>query len=440
MHPLAQELNSIIREHSSPVYRMLSELGKRLYFPKGILAQTAEANAKAHRFNATIGIATKSGHPMFLPSVATHFRNVPGDELYPYAPATGKPELRKKWGDSLKLKNPGLAAKSFSLPIVTTGVTHGLSLVADLFVDPGDVVLLPCQNWGNYGLIFGVRYQAQVETYPLFTADGGFDVAGFRETLQGNARGENLVVVLNFPNNPTGYSVSSRDAEEIVAALAGFAEQGHNVVAVCDDAYFGLLYEEGLLAESLFAALAQGHPRLLAIKADGCTKEDFVWGFRIGFLTFSVQAGGGEPEVYAALEKKVAGAIRSCVSNCAHPSQSVLLHAMNDTGYDQQKQKNRKLLEARALRVKEILSSPSFEGIWEPYPFNSGYFMCLRLKELDAEEYRRFLLDNYGVGVIASGPSDIRIAFSCVEEEDLPALFSIMADAARDLRERKRQA
>ena len=48
---------------------MLSDLGKRLFFPKGILAQSAEAKEKAKRYDATIGIARENGKPMFLPSV-----------------------------------------------------------------------------------------------------------------------------------------------------------------------------------------------------------------------------------------------------------------------------------------------------------------------------------------------------------------------------------
>ena len=34
--------------------------------------------------------------------------------------------------------------------MVTTGITHGLSTVADMFVDEGDVLLLPDKLWGNY--------------------------------------------------------------------------------------------------------------------------------------------------------------------------------------------------------------------------------------------------------------------------------------------------
>jgi hypothetical protein len=57
----------------------------------------------------------------------------------------------------------------------------------------------------------------------------------------------------------------------------------------------------------------------------------------------------------------------------------------------------------------------------------------LKLKHIEAEIYRKHLLEKYGIGVIADGESDIRVAFSAVELEELPELFTTMAAAAREL-------
>ena len=59
--------------------------------------------------------------------------------------------------------------------------------------------------------------------------------------------------------------------------------------------------------------------------------------------------------------------------------------------------------------------------------------MCLKLKGLDAETYRKHLLEKYGVGVIADGERDIRIAFSSVDEGQLEDLYTVLATAAREL-------
>ena len=71
LNPLAIELNEQLRNTAPAVFALLSELGERIYLPKGILSQTAEANTKAHRFNATRAIALDfsqdAGDMMHLP-------------------------------------------------------------------------------------------------------------------------------------------------------------------------------------------------------------------------------------------------------------------------------------------------------------------------------------------------------------------------------------
>ena len=57
MNPLAIELNELLKD--TVAHRMLSDFGKRFYFPKGIVSQSGEAKKQAHRFNATVGMAYK---------------------------------------------------------------------------------------------------------------------------------------------------------------------------------------------------------------------------------------------------------------------------------------------------------------------------------------------------------------------------------------------
>jgi aspartate/methionine/tyrosine aminotransferase len=427
---LANDLNRAIQKEAPDVCEMLSGLGRELYFPKGILTQSAEAKQKATRYNATIGIAKENGVAMHLPSVMRRFASLSPDDALPYAPSFGLPALRAKWRAHIQAVNPSLAGQAISLPVVTGGVTHGLSLVADLFVNAGDTVLIPDQVWGNYNMVFKVRREARMVKYPFFSAAGGLDTAGFAAAVAGESKRGKLVVLLNFPNNPSGYAPTETEAKALCNALVTAAEGGCHVVVVCDDAYFGLFYEPDVMRESVFARLAGRHPRLLPIKLDGATKEDFVWGLRVAFITFA--AAGGAP-VHDALEKKAAGCIRGTVSNCSLASQSILLGAMNDPAYAGEKKEKFEVLRARAARVKEVLAGAKYASAWTPYPFNSGYFMCLRLQTLNAEAYRLRLLDRCGIGVIATAPTDIRVAFSCIEEKDIADLFERMFQCACEM-------
>ena len=74
MNELAQALNNSIKEDNEFVYTMLSQLGKEMFYPKGILSQSAEAGKKAHRFNATIGIATGKQSTDALSTYSRHVR------------------------------------------------------------------------------------------------------------------------------------------------------------------------------------------------------------------------------------------------------------------------------------------------------------------------------------------------------------------------------
>ncbi|MDU6794028.1 MAG: aspartate aminotransferase, partial [Staphylococcus sp.] len=71
---------------------------------------------------------------------------------------------------------------------------------------------------------------------------------------------------------------------------------------------------------------------------------------------------------------------------------------------------------------------------WQAYDFNSGYFMALKVIGVNPEELRVHLIDKYSIGIIALNDTDIRIAFSCVEKNDIPHVFDSIAKAIDDLK------
>lgn len=434
MNPIAEQLNKILAKENPHIMEMLSAIGRELFFPKGILTQSAEAKQKAHKYNATAGIAKEGHHTMYLNSVMTSIKDIRPSESLTYAPSYGIPELRKAWQASLYQKNSSLDGKTISLPVVTCGITHGVSTFADLWIDPGDVVILPDMMWGNYNMILSVRKDARIRHYSIFTDDGRLNLQSFEEVVQDEARkNKKITVLINFPHNPSGYTATDREGNRMVDILTQIAKSGTNVLTVTDDSYFGLFYEPDILQESLFARFCGRHPRLLAIKLDGCTKENYVWGLRVGFITYGVSAATDAAAVYDALEKKTAGCIRGTISNASHLGQTIVLKSMQDEKFPAEKEDKFETMQKRALRVKAVLADAKYQEAWDVYPFNSGYFMCLRLRTVSAEKLRLHLLDKYGVGLIALGEENLRVAFSCLEEEDIQELFDIILQGVRDL-------
>jgi hypothetical protein len=106
---------------------------------------------------------------------------------------------------------------------------------------------------------------------------------------------------------------------------------------------------------------------------------------------------------------------------------------MRSDAYAQEKAEKFNILKARAVRVKTVSRHERYAGAWEVYPFNSGYFMCLRLKTVDAETLRVHLLARYGVGLIALGASNLRVAFSCIDVDEVEKLFDTIYQGVKDL-------
>ena len=424
--PFAVELNEQIRSANPIVAELLSSLGKRIYLPKGILSQSSEAAQRATRCNATRAIALENGGVMHLSSSHLLVPDIDPNLVYGYAPTLGQMELRLRWKARLEAENPSLKGKASSLPIVTCGLTHGFSLIADLFVNPGDTLVIPDKIWGNYRLIFQTKCGAEIQTYPFYNARRQLNTTDFCETLRkfSHTTGK-LIVLLNFPHNPTGYAITAEEAAEMTQAITEVAASGCHLLVLVDDAYFGLWYDDNALRESIYGWLVDAHPNVLPIKIDGATKEEYAWGLRVGFLTC-----GLDGEAMKGLEDKMTALIRANTSGTSQLSQTLVLQAMDSPQYTLEKSQKYEILKRRALRVREIAAHPQYAHLWDVYPFNAGYFMLLSLKSANAETVRQRLLDEFGIGVIAVGETDLRVAFSCIETSEIDDVFHAIAQVA----------
>ena len=423
MNKLAIGLNKALGSAAE----FLSKAGKRMYFPYGgILGQSGEA--KGCEINATIGMAfEEDGSPLVMKCFGDNLKL--DKKAFLYAGSFGLPKLREQWKEMEFKKNPSLKGVKFSNPVVTNALTHGIRIVAELFADTADELVCPDLFWDNYELIFQDAVGCKVRHFNTFKK-GAFDAEAMKKALL--APGQKKILILNFPNNPTGYTATIEDAKKIVAAVKAAAKAGKKIVIVCDDAYFGLVYEKGIHGESLFAEFATLDKNVLAVKLDGTTKEDYVWGLRVGFISFAFK--GATDEQLKALEAKAAGNVRSCISNSSSIGQHLAIAAFADKGYAKQKKEKYAVLKARYLEIRKILKAhPEYAKNFEAMPFNSGYFMCVKPIGVDAEKVRKQLIAKYSTGtVVLSGL--IRLAFSTIPKAKLAKLFANVNAAISDLK------
>src|SRR3954452_1834924 len=100
----------------------------------------------------------KPGHPILSGMETAHPLDLaaafgalsPGDleAALRESPVEGLAEVRRLWRERQRRSAP--AGAPSSLPIVTAGLSHGLSLLADLFGGEGKAVAVPNPFWGNY--------------------------------------------------------------------------------------------------------------------------------------------------------------------------------------------------------------------------------------------------------------------------------------------------
>ena len=99
---------------------------------------------------------------------------------------------------------------------------------------------------------------------------------------------------------------------------------------------------------------------------------------------------------------------------------------------DEEKAVKYNILKARYKKVSSVLSDPKFNEYFQALPYNSGYFMCLKLNDgLDGEAIRQILLEKYDTGLIHLA-GIFRLAFSSVAEDKIEDLFVNIHNACRD--------
>lgn len=413
----------------------LSARGRAARMPDGIRVW-GERAARAGGLDATMGVVTVPPGVLdagaigesiaYLPEIRAAFGAWTPAEVFPYAPVAGLAAFREGWRRWIA----GKAAGEFdaptplegrlTAPVATSGVTGGLCAVGLLVLDPGDPVLVPDRRWDGYDTTFGAVAGARLQPVPLLT-DGAWDVPAWERAMAERAAGaERVVVVLNFPHNPTGYVPTADEAEAFAAAAANVAERsGRPVVAICDDAYEGYVYTDRPKG-SIFYRLVDRHPRVLPVKCDGITKELLFWGGRLGAVTTAMPAAWDEADrsaAAAAWESKLSAVVRGMISSASTAVQSLVARVLADPAALKATREPilRLLAERRAAVVAALAESPARE-VFDPDPFHGGLFALLHLRRGEAVDVATRLLAEKRIGLVpfqdGAGLNALRVTYA----------------------------
>lgn len=453
---------------NTTLYNSFSDLGKRIFLPDGIFYWSGRAKKEAELIG-TIGSAFCSDNeitqdatdewiPCYLEEIKKYI-NLSVKDMVPYASIGGLAELRslwKKWiikksryattNNEAKLSH---LEKYITQPIVTAGVTNGIFMACSLFLNPNETIICPNKRWGNYDNIIVKNIGAEIKMFDFFKYKQINLEALKAAIMEVKESQDKIVIMLNFPNNPTGYVPTLEEAQNLLELLKETQNQlDIPFIIIVDDAYEPYVYkEEGVLNKSLFYELQQLQEDIIPVKLDGLTKELLFYGGRIGFVTIGLKADWVKEnqnleQLKHEINNKLEGFNRSSISNANHFYQKVAINMFQEFGMDhiiKSRNKVKKVLKERYIKINEELNN-----LDSPYisvdPNAGGFFLFVNLEKdkIVATEFADYLLKNYKVGVIPiekpeENINGIRIAYCSIDIDKIHEFIARIKKALDDL-------
>ncbi|MHA1489493.1 MAG: aminotransferase class I/II-fold pyridoxal phosphate-dependent enzyme [Promethearchaeota archaeon] len=451
----------------TPLYKAFSELGKRIFLPDGIFYWSGRAKTEAELIG-TIGSAfgyendfidggRSEWVPCYLENIKNYIQNLEITDVVPYASIAGLPEIRevwKKWivqkslyDENTDKEKINRLKKYITTPLITSGVTNGIFLTCAMFLNHNDYIISPNKRWGNYDNTITKFLNAKIKSFDFFK-NNKFNIQGLRDSIiEVSDVQEKIVLIFNFPNNPTGYVPTWEETENIIEVLKEAQNStGKTIVALIDDAYEPYIYDENVLNKSIFYNLQQLDENIIPIKLDGITKELLMYGGRIGFVTMGLKPtwvkNDDELEVLKSeINNKLEGVNRSTISNCNHLYQAITYKIFSEKGMDKiisTREKVRLLLKARYEKINAELKKIDRADI-SIDPNSGGFFLFVNInpKKIKASEFADYLLRKYKVGVIPIEKKDaningIRIAYCSIDLNQIPEFIKRINSALND--------
>lgn len=187
-----------------------------------------------------------------------------------YTHNLGRPDLRTALSVYLGILH-GVPIRQDRLAVTSAGV-NALMLAAQLVLSPGDRVVVVGPVWPNVVEIPKIL-SARVEVVALEPAQGRWrlDVDRLLAAVTPGTR----MLVLNAPNNPTGWALPAEDRAAILAHC-----RRHGVWLVCDDVYERLTFSSASAAS--FLPLATDEDRIISVNS--FSKAWRMTGWRLGWM------------------------------------------------------------------------------------------------------------------------------------------------------------
>lgn len=303
-----------------------------------------------------------------------------------YTPNAGLSDLRRAICRYLK-RRFDLDYQPIGQTLVTVGGSEGLDLAFRCLLEPGDEVIIPTPSFVCYGplvsMIHGVPVYVETKVEHEFRLTP--------EELKAAITPRTKILVLPFPNNPTGGIMHREDLEALAEVL-----RGTNIMVVSDEIYAELTYGQHHVS---MANIPDMYERTIVI--NGFSKAYSMTGWRMGYVC-------GPKELIAAMTKLHQYGIMSAPTTSQYAAIEAMEHGDRDIETMKQEYDGRRRFLVDGFRQ---LGLDCFE------PRGAFYvFPCIRSTGLSSEEFCDRFLEQEHVAVIpgsAFGPGGEDFVRAC---------------------------
>ena len=375
---------------------------------------TLEMAAKARELRALgkdiIGLSL--GEPDF--NTPDYIKNAAiqavNDDYNSYTPVDGYVELKQAIITKFKRDN-NLSYEPLQL-VVSTGAKQALYNVAQVCLNKGDEVILPCPYWVSYSDIVKLADGVPVEVSTSIKNDFKMTAKQLEEAITPKTK----MLWYSSPCNPSG-SIYSK---EELRALADVLKKHPQIIVVSDEIYEHINY--GVTAHASMASFEDMYDRTVTV--NGVAKAFAMTGWRIGYI--------GAPSYIARACNKLQGQVTSG-ANCI--AQRAVITALTESPdrvqYMVDEFKERRKLILELLNGIEGFTSNEPEGAFYVFPDISYYFGKTINKTTinNASDFAMYLLEHANVATVTGdafgNPNCIRISYAASVKEIREAISRI---------------
>ena len=255
--------------------------------------------------------------------------------------------------------------------LVTVGGSEGIDIALRAMLDPGDEVLIPQPCYVSYlpcvTLADGVPVTIELKEENEFRLT--------KEELLEKITDKTKILVLPFPNNPTGAVMRREDLEAIAEVIIE-----HDLYVLSDEIYSELTYQGDHVS---IASLPGMRERTLTI--NGFSKSYAMTGWRLGYIC-------GPQEIVAQMTKIHQFAIMCAPTTSQYAAVEALRNGDSDVA---------KMRESYNQRRRFLMHAFEEMGLKCFEPFGAFYvFPCIKEFGLTSDEFAMRLLEEEHVAVV----------------------------------------